>query len=360
MIRGINRWGNKNSRRLMFTGLVVLSVLGFSRVSSKAINNAGRWTAEKVSAITGLDSKNVKENMKFIRDCIYGFYSVSGEVIQHPWNTVQNMKNFIASGIERWQYSPPKSETIPADIRHPIIFAVYHVGRPGIFGDGTSPGHTSLWFDGETIDADGDNITHTSMFHVNKGVIGRHKPSWKTSPFYYDVSEKCDLYVIDASKLGFDTPEKRLKLKEDIIREQSDKRWDLNNRNCTYLINKVTKDALLRAPRPYHPGLKNFDLPFTMGASLDRKCKSGVAISITPEALSQYGQMLTQKHKKDRISNKDIVLESKIKDSPPLLLKNGEKSFDNRKFIPTLLLPKKTLKEKFKHNFMHSNELIKS
>ena len=65
MIRGINRWCKKNSRRLFLTGFIVLSVLGFSRVSSKAINNAGRWTAEKVSAITGLDSKNVKENIVF-------------------------------------------------------------------------------------------------------------------------------------------------------------------------------------------------------------------------------------------------------------------------------------------------------
>lgn len=138
------------------------------------------------------------------------------------------------------------------------------------------------------------------MFHKNKGLIGQEVPVWVDHPFIYDISDKCDLYVMDAKDLGYDTPEKREQFKQRIIDARKQPIWDLNDSNCAYFVNKVTEDQLVRVERPKDNKIANFDFPLMIGASLDEKCQNGKAFALTPDAIQHHGLALFLQHEKNR------------------------------------------------------------
>lgn len=258
--------------------------------------------SEVVSPITN-SAKNVvdligKENLKETIDLgVKGVSVVVNEALHNPTGCVENMYNLGKGLVQRATYSPIKTDNIPDHIEHPVIFAIYRVGHNEAF-----PGHAALWFEGETIDATSYGAARFStMFHNNKGVIGENVSEWVDNPFVYDISDKCDLYVVDAKDLGYDTPEKRAQFKQRIIETQKQVSWDLNNSNCAYYVNMVTEDQFVRVERPKDDLIKNFDFPLMIGASLDERCQSGSAFALTPQAIQHYGLALSLEHEKSRV-----------------------------------------------------------
>ena len=277
----------KNWKEGLKTGTVLNMV-------KDATNETGYKATVKVADAIGIDRKDAIEGAKIIRD---GTTAVASEIFHNPAGLAQNVTSFVYNGLQRinplYTHLVEKKNAIPKDIKDPVIFAIYHVG-----GEETPPGHAALWYRGETIDATSGGADFRTMFHPNKGEAGQTKEDWYDSPFEFSVDKNCDLYVVDAAKLGFDTPEKKEKFLQDIRREQKNPNWDLNDRNCAHLVNKVTGDVLLTAPRLQHPRLKNLDMPLSMGAKLDRMCITGDAAPLSPDAIKGYGTMLAVQHGK--------------------------------------------------------------
>lgn len=302
---------SKNNISPFFTGLQN----GSQKLYEKSMRGIVGYTKIPLDFVfTSVFRMNEEEAQRASNLLTNGWVATTSEVIFHPINSGKNIVNVVRNCIQRAVYTPKKHNSIPNNIKDPIIMAIYHICNKD-----TLIGHAALWYQGQTIDSRTEATVPKKCFSTNEAIPGEEKTSWgKSGPFHFDMNKNCDLYVIDAAKLGFDTPEKKREFLNNILKEQQNKLWDINNRNCSTIVNKVTNDAFVDTNRATNSGWKNFDFPLSIGANLDRKCKKGIAYALTTEAVVKYGQSLARnENKADGIKE----LSSNTADySPPLKL----------------------------------------